>query len=449
MELPGTDITAPRSKVYPRHITGRFRTLRNVFSTLLQALLFLIPWLQWNGRQAVLADLPGRKLFIFGLVLHPQDTYFLHILLISAAITLFFVSAVAGRMWCGYACPQTLFTQSFIMVERWFEGDRAARMRLDKAPWTAEKFFRKVGKRTAWAVMGGWLGLTFAGYFLPIRGLVDELLTGRVSTTTGLAVAFFTAISLFDFGYFREQFCCYLCPYARFQGAMLDSNSLIVGYDALRGEPRGKVKDPDRGACIDCGMCVQVCPTGIDIRKGLQLECIACSACVDACDSMMDKVNQPRGLVRYSSLNGLEGKPISVLRTRVLVYFVLLMGLGSLLAYLIWNRAPLGVDATRVVMPGGQLASLTPDGHVSNIFKLNLINRLAEPEDIWVEAEGLPDAELVGLQNPVHLESGQVFEAQVLVLVPQSMKKGIHPVVFQVHNQKNLRNSKESTFFVP
>ena len=449
MELPGTDITAPRKKVYPRHVEGRLRNLRTFFSIVLQGLLFLIPWLQWDGRQAVLADLPGRKLFLFGLVLHPQDTYFLHLLLISGAITLFLVSAIAGRMWCGYACPQTIFTQSFIMVERWFEGDRAARIRLDKSPWNAEKLARKLGKRTAWCVMGGWLGFTFAGYFLPIREMAAQLLSGQVSTTTGLAMAFFTAISLFDFGYFREQFCCYLCPYARFQGAMLDSNSLIVGYDARRGEPRGKLKDPARGSCIDCGMCVQACPTGIDIRKGLQLECIACTACVDACDTVMDKIEQPRGLVRYSSLNGLEGKPTRVVRPRVLLYSTLLLALGSLLVYLIWTRSPLGVDAIRVVPPGGQLAATTPDGRISNVFKINLINRLAVPEQVWLEAEGLEGAEIVGLQTPVELKSGQVFEAQVLVLVPQNMARGSHPFRFQAHNQKDLKNSKESSFFVP
>jgi len=449
MDLPGADITAPRKKVYPRHVHGRFRALRNFFSLILQGLLFLIPWLQWNGRQAVLADLPGRKLYLFGLVLHPQDTYFLHLMLISAALTLFFVSAVAGRMWCGYACPQTIFTQAFIMVERWFEGDRAARMRLDKASWDSHKISRKLGKWAVWSVMGSWLGLTFSGYFLPIRGTVAELLSGQVASSTAAAVAFFTAISLFDFGYFREQFCCYLCPYARFQGAMLDPNSLIVGYDAKRGEPRGKLKDPARGACIDCSACVQACPTGIDIRKGLQLECIACTACVDACDEVMDKIQQPRGLVRYTSLNALEGRKTRILRPRVLIYLILLTGLGSLLSYLIWTRAPLGVDAIRVVRPGGQLAATTPDGHVSNVFKINLINRLAEPEQVWLETDGLPGAQLVGFSNPVTLQAGQVLESQVLVLVPQNSPRGIHRFQFLAHNQKSLKNWREATVIVP
>ena len=449
MELPGVDITAPRTKVYPKHVRGRFRKLRSFFSFLLQSLLFVIPWLQWNGRQAVLADIPGRKLFLFGLVLHPQDTYFLHLMLISAALLLFLVSAVIGRTWCGYACPQTIFTQSFIMVERWFEGDRAARQRLDKAPWDARKLAIKVGKWSAWTAMGMWLGFTFSGYYLPIRQTMSQLLIGEVSTTTAVTVAALTAISLFDFGYFREQFCCYLCPYARFQGAMLDRNSLIVGYDSRRGEPRGRVKDPQRGACIDCSACVQACPTGIDIRNGLQLECIACTACIDACDEMMDKVHQPRGLVRYSSLNGLEGQEQKVLRPRLLVYTTLLGLLGSLLLYLAIHRAPLGIDAVRVVQPGGQLAMVTPDGRITNIFKLSLINRRAESETIRVDTQGLGEVQLAGLDQPVVLEPGEVRECQVLLVASQSMPRGGHPFRFKVHNQDGLSNTAKANFFVP
>lgn len=449
MQLPGSEITVARSKVYPKHVRGRFRNLRNFFSVGLQALLFLLPWAQWNGRQAVLADLPGRKLFLFGLVLHPQDTYFLHLMLISAALTLFLVSAVIGRTWCGYACPQTIFSQAFIMVERWFEGDRATRMRLDRAAWDPPKIARKLGKWSAWTVMGMWLGFTFSGYFLPIRHSLNQLLAGEPSMTTAVTIGFFTAISLFDFGYFREQFCCYLCPYARFQGAMLDRNSLIVAYDARRGEPRGKLKDPGRGACIDCSACVQACPTGIDIRKGLQLECIACTACIDACDETMDKINQPRGLVRYTSLNVLEGSPQQVLRPRLVVYSLLLCGLGSALGYLAWNRSPVGVDAVRVVQPGGQLALTTPDGRVTNIFKLSLINRLNQPTDFTVETEDLGSVQLAGLAQPVHLEPGQVVESQVLLVAQQQLGRGGHPFKFVVRNQHQVSNWTRANFFIP
>ena len=449
MELPGTEITAPRQKVYPRNYPGRFRKLRNFFSFSLQALLFIVPWLQWNGRQAVLADIPGRKLFLFGLVLHPQDTYFLHLMLISAAVLLFFVSAVIGRTWCGYACPQTIFTQSFIMVERWFEGDRAARMRLDKAPWDARKIGLKLGKFSVWTAMGIWLGFTFSGYYLPIRQTFAQLAMGELPATTAFVVVLLTVICLFDFGYFREQFCNYLCPYARFQGAMLDSDSLIVGYDARRGEPRGKLKDPNRGSCVDCSACVQACPTGIDIRKGLQLECIACTACIDACDDMMDKTSQPRGLVRYTSLNALEGNPKRVLRPRLFAYLVLLSGLGSLLLYLAINRAPLGLDAVRVVQPGGQLALVTPDGRVTNIFKLSLINRRNQPEEVWIDTEGLGEVQIAGITQPIKLASGEVLESQVLLVAAPTLGRGGHPFLFRIHNGKKLSNTAKANFFIP
>lgn len=434
MNLPGNSLTAAHRKIYPRAVDGRYRRLRNGISLVLQAILFGMPWLQWEGRQAVLADLPGRKLFLFGLVLHPQDTYFLHLLLILAALTLFCVSALAGRMWCGYACPQTILSQAFIMVERWWEGDRAARIRLDKSPWNSQKLTRKLGKWACWSLMGGYLGITAAGYFFPIRQL-------GASFTTILAVAFFTVLSLFEFGYFREQFCSYVCPYARFQGAMLDDESLVVAYDEGRGEPRGKLKQAGRGSCIDCTACVQACPMGIDIRKGLQMECIACTACIDACDEVMDRTGQPRGLIRYTTARGETAHPF---RPRVLVYLTLIFGLSGLLVFLLATRSPMALDVVRVVAPGGQLASTTPDGHIANVFKVHLINRLASPQSVRLETEGLVGAELAGVVNPLQLGSGDVLEAQVLVLVPGSEARGIHPFSFRIGQIR-----KEATFVVP
>lgn len=450
ISLPGSQVTAAKPKIHPKHIEGRYRRLRSGISFGLQALLFALPWLNWEGRQAVLCDVEHRRLFLFGLVLHPQDTYFLHLLLISAALTMFFVSAVAGRMWCGYACPETIFTQSFIMVERWWEGDRAARQRLDKGPWNGKKFRAKFGKWAMWTVMGGWLGLTFAGYYTPIR---------HIGSTPGTiaAVIFFAAISLFFFGYFREQFCIYICPYSRFQSVMIDRDSLIVGYDALRGEPRGKKKkltelpvasQPSQGDCVDCSMCVQVCPMGIDIRNGLQMECIHCTACIDACDSIMDKVERPRGLIRYTSLNGLEKKKTRLLRPRVLFYAALLSVAYGTFGYLALTRKPLAIDAVRLVQPGGQLAATTADGRVSNTFKINLMNRLAHPTDMWISVEGLDQAELLGVPQPIHLESGQVFEGQALVVVPAS-QRGVHRFQFRVHDRAELSNTQEATLVVP
>lgn len=467
MYLPGIEITAQRQKVYPKKVTGKFRSARTLISFILQALLFITPWINYDGRQAILLDVMRRKIFLFGLVLHPQDTYLLHILLISAAITLFFVSALAGRMWCGYACPQTLFSQSFILIERWIEGDRAARMRLDKQPWDGPKFAKKIVKWSIWGVMGSFLGFTFAGYYMPIRGIAAEAAQGTFSNPTLIAMGLLTAISLFDFGYFREQFCCYLCPYARFQGALLDSNSMIVGYDSQRGEPRGKVKEAARGACIDCSACVQACPTGIDIRKGLQLECIACTACVDACDEMMDKVQQPRGLVRYTSLQELKGNKTRFIRPHVLIYGLILTGLISTFSYMVYNRTELEMDAVREVRPGGQVAATTPDGRFTNLFKINLINRTAHPQSVTVSVEGLQGAEILGITNPTPLASGEVAELHGILALP----KGDYPRIVHFkfvstatrvnddHNDhmgsavspesKKLRAQKEATFVIP
>ena len=448
MNIPGAQVTDARRKVYPRHVVGRFRRLRNGISLMLQWLLFSLPWMQWHGRQAVLADLPGRKLHLFGLVLHPQDTYFLLLLCVCAVMLLTTVSALAGRMWCGFACPQTIFTQAFIAVERFWEGDRAARLRLDKSGWTMRKIRIKLSKWICWAIMGGWLGFTFSGYFLPIRESLAQIMSGQVERATRNAIAFFTAISLFDFGYFREQFCWYVCPYARLQGTMLDSDSLIVGYDSRRGEPRGKAKDSNRGSCIDCSLCVQVCPAGIDIREGLQAECIACTACIDACDQVMDKIQQPRGLIRYSSLNGLEGKPARVLRPRLLIYTAVLLALAALLSYCVVSRPAFTLGALRVMKPGGQLASFTPDGRVSNIFQLDLVNGLARPAQIELLVEGMEGAQMVGLQNPVSIEGGQILEFQVLVLMPQGTSRGVHHLQFVARSGGN-REQAEATFFIP
>ncbi|MFN8613079.1 MAG: cytochrome c oxidase accessory protein CcoG [Vulcanimicrobiota bacterium] len=448
MFLPGQSVTAARRKLYPRNSPGRFRNLRNLISVLLQAGLFLLPWLNWGSRQAVLADLPGRKLFLFGLVLHPQDNYFLLLLTVIAVVLISAVSAFAGRVWCGFACPQTIFTQAFIAVERLLEGDRAARIRLDRAPWSVAKLRSKSLKWTIWTLMGSWLGVTFSGYFLPMRALVGQLVSGQVSLSTALVVAFFTAVALFDFGYFREQFCHHVCPYARLQGTMLDADSIIVGYDSRRGEPRGKLKTSSRGACVDCSMCVQVCPMGIDIRDGLQSECIGCTACIDACDDIMDKVKQPQGLIRFTSLNELEGRPTRVARPRMLIYLSALVILSALFVYLVAHRPALAFDCERVVLPGGQLAATTTDGRISNIFMVHLANQVAERAVVRLELSNLP-AELLGGRTELSLEPGEISEMQLLLVADRGLSRGIHPFQLRARLQDASVLTSQATFFVP
>ena len=441
--LPGWDATAAQKKVYPRSVHGPWKRLRNGISTVLQGLLFALPWVQYQGRPLVLLDVINFRLLLGPLVLHPQDTPYLLLLLLAAAFSLFLVSALAGRVWCGYACPQTLLTHSFILVERWFEGDRAQRIRLDRAPWTREKLLRKGGKWLVWSAMGAWLGLTFAGYYMPIYDIVS----GRAGLAAWPSVAFFTAISLFLFGSFREQVCIYLCPYSRFQSALIDEESLIVGYDSRRGEPRGK--KGTGGDCVDCTLCVQVCPTGIDIRNGLQMECIACTACVDACDSVMARVGQDPGLIRYTSLYGLEGKKTRKLRPRVLVYALGLALVSLIFGRMAWTRTPIALDVVRVVAPGGLLAGQTPDGRITNIFKLDLFNRRAQSTTVEVTLEQLPGAQIAGPGGPWKLASGQVQEAQILVAIPGSTSGGLHPFVVVAREPGGASVRQEVNFVVP
>lgn len=434
-------------KVHPRHMPGRFRGFRNVLSVILQLLLFVTPWINWNGRQMLLLDVPGRKLHLLGWTFWPQETYFLLLLLIAAALTLFFVTSLLGRMWCGYACPQTLLSQAFIMVERFFEGDREQRLRLAKAPWDVQKTARTLGKYFVWLGMSVFLGLTFAGYFYPIRQMFSDILTGRAPLSTFGVVAFFTVVSFADFGFLRGGFCRTMCPYARFQGSMFDQDSLIVGYDAARGEPRGKVKDPKAGDCVDCNLCVQVCPMGIDIRKGLQFECIACAACADACDSIMAKVGRPEGLVRYASENELEGKPTRIVRPRPVVYFLLLTVVLSLLVGLLTTRSPIEMDVVRQVRHG-QVFETTSDGRVSNMYNLKLINKEGRDRSLAIELEGFDGAELVAPQNPLTLPPESSQDMKIFLI---HSGEGIPPVVhFRVRvydtEQPTVARERESTF---
>ncbi|MEO1202697.1 MAG: cytochrome c oxidase accessory protein CcoG, partial [Pseudomonadota bacterium] len=311
------------AKIYPREIKGRFATLSKIATLTLLGLFYAVPWLNWDERQAFLFDLPARKFYLLGLTLWPQDFPFLAVLLIIAALSLFFFTALAGRLWCGFACPQTVWTEAFIWMEQWTEGTRSQRMKLDKAPWSLNKLRRKGSKQFLWLTFSLWTGFTFVGYFTPIRSLGAELLSLNAGGWAYFWTLFYGFATYGNAGYMREQVCKYMCPYARFQSAMFDKDTLIISYDEARGEPRGSRKRRDDhkamglGDCIDCTMCVQVCPTGIDIRNGLQYECIACAACIDACDSVMDKMGYERGLVRYTTHNAVHGDQTRVLRPRV------------------------------------------------------------------------------------------------------------------------------------
>jgi len=407
----------PHEKVYPRETDGRFQRLRRLAMFVLLGFYYLAPWIQWGGRQSVLFDLPARKFYVFGLVFWPQDFFFLALLLMMAGLSLFFFTALAGRLWCGYACPQTVWTEAFLMVERWFEGDRSRRMKLDAAPWRADKLWRKAGKHSAWIVLALWTGFTFVGFFTPVRQLAAEVLSFSTGPWETFWLLFYSFATWGNAGFLREQVCIYMCPYARFQSAMFDRDTLIVSYDAGRGDPRGaRGRGVDHrakglGDCIDCTLCVQVCPTGIDIRDGLQYECIACGACADVCDTVMDRMGYEQGLVRYATQHEMDGAPTRVIRPRMLVYGGVLASLFTLWIVGIAERTPLRVDLLR----DRNALYQQVEGGIENVYTLKLSNMREVPRAFTLSASGLDGLTLTGA--PARIEAG----AGAVVSVPMRL----------------------------
>ena len=418
---------AARQKIYPREIQGRFQRLRVYAVWGLLGLYYLLPWVPWQGRQAVLFDLPARQFHIFGLTLWPQDFYFLTWLLVIAALSLFFFTALAGRLFCGYACPQTVWTEVFLWMERWVEGSRTQQMKLARAPWTREKLLRKGAKQALWITFALWTGFTFVGYFTPVTELAAKVATLDTGPWETFWVLFYGGATYFNAGFMREQVCKYMCPYARFQSAMFDKDTLVITYDRERGEPRGaRRKGTDHrarglGECVDCTMCVQVCPTGIDIRKGLQYECIACAACIDACDEVMDKVGYPRGLIRYDTERGLEGQRRRVLRPRTLVYATLLatlvVGFGVTLAH----RNVVGVEVLR---DRNALYRERADGLVENVYNVKILNKDRATHAFAISAGGLPGLEVDYGAPTVDVGPGGVRSVPVRIRVPRGELEG-------------------------
>ncbi len=441
-------------KIYPREVKGRFATLRNLSVWVLLGLFYGMAWLHWNGRQAVLFDLPARKFYIFGLTLWPQDFIYLSWLLIIAALSLFFFTAVGGRLWCGYACPQTVWTEAFLWMERITEGDRSRRMKLDRAPWSLEKFARKSAKQALWIGFSVWTGFTFVGYFTDIHTLGLEVLGFNLGPWETFWILFYGFATYGNAGFLREQVCKYMCPYARFQSAMFDRDTLIITYDAERGEPRGSrkrgedAKQRGLGACTDCTMCVQVCPTGIDIRKGLQYECIACAMCIDACDTVMDKMDYPRGLIRYTTQNSLEHKQAHVLRPRVIIYATLLALLTAGFIVSLALRKPVALD---VIHDRNTLYRMTDDGEAENVYQLKIMNKDERPRRFHVTVSGSEDLKLEPENVFFDVGSGEVYNGAVRVRREAYEHTGQETIRFTItaDDDPNLSASAESRFFAP
>jgi cytochrome c oxidase accessory protein FixG len=449
---------AGREEIYPRETRGRFASLRWACVWLTQILFYCLPWLQMHGRQAVLFDLGARKFYLFGLVLWPQDFIYLAGLLIICAYGLFLVTAVAGRVWCGYACPQTVYTEIFLWIERRIEGPRSARIRLDRQPWTIGKFGRKSAKHAAWLAVALWTGFSFVGYFTPVHALARETVALSLGSWEAFWVLFYALATYGNAGWLREQVCKYMCPYARFQSAMFDRDTLIVSYDMRRGEPRSPggrlLSSGEPGDCIDCSMCVQVCPTGIDIRNGLQYECISCAACVDACDAVMEKVDRPKGLIRYATEHALEAgssrKEVRnhMLRPRVLVYTAILGVIVVAMAGALSLRKPLKVD---VIRDRGSMGREVEDGMIENVYRLQVMNTSEKPHLYRIEVDGIKSAGIAD-EDVIELDGASARAVPVRVRVAAGEgRSGSNKIVFTVTalDDVALKVREQAVFIVP
>ena len=429
---------ARRQRVYPREVHGYFARLRVLMATLTLGTYYFLPWFNWGeGRQAFLIDLPHRKFNLFAWTFWPQDLFYLTAILVISALSLFLFTAIAGRVWCGFTCPQTVWTEVFLWIERKIEGDRPKQMKLAQLPWNRrEKLVKKGTKHLVWVLFALWTGFTFVGYVTPIRELAVSLTRFSLGPWETFWILFYGFATYGNAGWLREQVCTYMCPYARFQGAMFDRNTLIISYDLDRGEPRASRKRGDdykaqgKGDCIDCTLCVQVCPTGIDIRNGLQYQCIACAACVDVCDSVMDKMGYPTGLIRYTSENALEHKSWRVLRPRVLIYTGLLALIAAALVIAVLLRVPLKLDVLR---DRNSLYRELYDGHIENVYTLKVMNMDSQAHNYIVSASGIKDLKLQLDKEPVHVASGEVADVPVrLQAEPGDLSKRSTPVEFVV-----------------
>ena len=448
---------AAHEKIYPRSVSGFFSKWRWGMVLLTQLVFYGVPWIDWGQRQAVLFDLGARRFYIFGLVLYPQDFIYLAGILVISALALFLFTAVAGRLWCGYACPQTVYTEIFLWIEKKIEGDRSARMRRDAQGLSADKVGRKTVKHLLWLTVALWTGFTFVGYFTPIKDLGLEVLHLNMGSWEVFWTIFYGFATYGNAGFMREQVCIHMCPYARFQSAMFDKDTLIVTYDAERGEPRGarsRKADPtvlNLGACIDCTLCVQVCPTGIDIRNGLQYECIGCGACADVCDTVMDKMGYARGLVKYTTENAMKNKWTEtqtwrhVFRPRILIYTSILAAIVIAMLVSLSMRTQFKVN---VVRDRSAMARVVAGGKTENVYQLQVMNATEATQRYQITVTGLPGLAVTS-DNLVMVESTQARKLAVRVQAPfEVAAPGSHPIVFQIESLDSPGHLSEKSVFL-
>ncbi|HEX5392488.1 MAG TPA: cytochrome c oxidase accessory protein CcoG [Rhodocyclaceae bacterium] len=447
-------------KIHNRSVHGLFSKWRWALVWLTQAIFYGLCWVPWNGRQALLFDLVERKFYIFGMVFWPQDVFYLAVLLIISAYGLFLFTAVGGRLFCGYACPQTVYTEIFMWIEQKIEGDRNARIKLDQQPMNGAKFAKRFAKHAAWIAVALWTGFTFAGYFTPVHTLGKDLIAWTLGPWQTFWIFFYAFATYGMAGFMREQVCKYMCPYARFQSVMFDPDTLIVTYDTARGEPRGaRAKKEDykaagKGDCVDCGICVQVCPTGIDIRNGLQYECIGCSACIDGCDEVMDKVGYPRGLIRYSTERAMENNWTRdqiyrhVFRPRILLYTAILIAITVAAAWAIAVRLPVKMD---VIRDRGVMAREVDDGVIENVYTLRVMNTDESAHTYRLSVAGLPTLSVAGATEISVPAASTQSVTVALHAEPESGKKGSQTIYFDLADTANAKVAlhEKAIFYLP
>jgi len=437
------ELYAVRQKIYPRLARGTFRNVKWLVMAVTLSIYYVLPWLRWDRGpslpdQAVLLDFANGRLFLFFIEIWPQELYYVTGLLVISALGLFLVTALAGRVWCGYACPQTVWTDLMIAVERFWQGDRNARIRLDKEPWTASKVFKKAMTHLSWLAIGLLTGGALVFYFRDAPTLAAELVTGTAPAIAYVFLGIFTFTTYLLGGIAREQVCIYMCPWPRIQGAMVDRHTLLVSYRTERGEPRGPLRKGQgwegRGDCIDCKACVAVCPMGIDIRDGVQLECIQCALCIDACNEIMDKVDRPRGLIAYDTVAKQEAKaagvahePIKLVRPRTVLYAATILLAAAVMGFGLFNRTTLEVN---VLHDRGVLFVPLSDGGVRNGYTVKVLNKQHEPVDVLLSVDGLAGAEVrvVGHDgDAISVPADNLRELRVLVTVPPEHLRSLTP----------------------
>lgn len=428
-------------RIHPKRAEGRFAKLRIWMIVVTQLFFYGMPWINWGGRQAVLFDIAGRHFYIFGMVLEPADLLYLTGLLMVSAFGLFWWTTIAGRLWCGYSCPQTVYTEIMMWIDHLVEGDRNKRLKLEKESWHARKIGIKLLKYLIIFIVAAWTGISFAGWFVPIREFVPAIFNGTAGSIA-LGTAVFYGFVTWLFGHIaREKVCLHMCPYARFQSAMFDHDTLVISYDEERGEPRGaRKKDMPRGEngigdCINCAMCVQVCPVGIDIRDGLQYQCIGCAACIDACDEIMDKMNYPRGLIRYTTEAVLKHEYTDadikkrLLRPKVALYggALLIAAIGLIVG--IATRQTMHID---IIKDRGVMVRENKQGMLENAYTLHISNASEDTQVVTATVTGFEDIILTGMpEGGVVLQGGQIVNIPVQVATqPEYAPKGSHPIQF-------------------